>query len=263
MKSYLAPTLGLISLTAAAAIPSPDAEPIVRILPTNWNFNITSLRGPGCPDFSNADPKKYNTRLTYGMNTMDGSEIYYWHAAYPYLRASLADQAHSWCETELSYTEYADLERTKKGEFYRMRLHKNGTRVLGTYDLEEGVKATYEVTYEAGRGREVCNTECTYYHHSNNFTQITDEITIIGPYNSGRYGQADNSPVPKKPEIYKLPKCGSGSVKFRVDLYVEGKKGKKGVAASEKITTTDGSEQYYGTQIGWSYDWEKCFTSEV
>lgn len=44
---------------------------------------------------------------------------------------------------------------------------------------------------------------------------------------------------------------------------MEGKKGKKGVAASEIIKTTDGSEQYYGTQIGWSYDWENCLTSDV
>jgi hypothetical protein len=155
MKSYLAPALGLFSLATAVAIPSPDADPIVRVLPSSWNFTITSLRGPGCPDFSQQDPKTYNTRLTYGMNTMDGSEIYYWHAAYPHLRASLADKEHSWCETELSYTEFADVKQTKKEEFYRLRLHKNGTRVLGTYDLEEGVKATYEITYATARGKEV------------------------------------------------------------------------------------------------------------
>lgn len=80
----------------------------------------------------------------------------------------------------------------------------------------------------------------------------------MGPHQSGQYIQADNSPVSKKPDLYKLPKCGAGKIKFRTDLYIEGKKGKKGVAASEQF-----NEQYYGAQVGFSHDWEKCVTSDV
>ena len=46
-------------------------------------------------------------------------------------------------------------------------------------------------------------------------------------------------------------------------MYVEGKKGKKGVVDSEKSKSTDGKEQYYGAQVGWSYAWENCVTSDV
>lgn len=155
MKSSLTASLGLLGLTAAVALPAPDADPVVRILPPGWAFNITSLRGPGCPDFATPSPTGYSTRLTYGENTMDGSEIYYWHVAYPYLRASLADIDHTWCETELSYTEYADIDNKKPAENYRFRLHKNGTRVLATYDLDAGVDVTWEITYDTGRGKDV------------------------------------------------------------------------------------------------------------
>ncbi|KAF1847455.1 uncharacterized protein K460DRAFT_374514 [Cucurbitaria berberidis CBS 394.84] len=245
MKSSFATSLGLLGLATAVALPTPNADPIVRILPPNWAFNITSLRGPGCPDF--AEPSTgFKTRLTYGQNTMDGSEIYYWHVAYPHLRASLAGEDHSWCETELSYSEYADAEQTKKGENYRLRLHKNGTKVLATYDLDEAVKAKWQVTYDTERGED-----------------ITDELTIAGPHTSGQYAQSDNSPVSKNPELYKLPKCGAGKIKFRTDLHIVGEKGKKGVAESEKTKSADGKEQYYGAQVGWSYDWEKCVTSDV
>lgn len=43
---------------------------------------------------------------------------------------------------------------------------------------------------------------------------------------------------------------------------MEGKKGKKGIVASEQINI-NGKEEYYGAQVGWSYDWEKCVTSDV
>lgn len=163
MKLFLPISLGLLGLTIAIALPAPNADPIVRILPPNWAYNITSLHGPGCPDFATPSNDAYNTRLTFGQNTLDGSEIYYWHIAYPSLRASLGSVEHTWCETELSYTEFADVEKTKKGEYYRLRLHKNGTKVIANYDLEEGVKATWEVTYETGRASGVCFISQTYH----------------------------------------------------------------------------------------------------
>jgi hypothetical protein len=58
--------------------------------------------------------------------------------------------------------------------------------------------------------------------------------------------------------LYKLPKCGKGTIKFRTDLWIEGDKGKKGFVASEHRKDEAGVEQYYGVQQGFSYDWEKC-----
>lgn len=75
MKSTLVASISLLGLTSARA--TPTDEP-VRILPINWKFEITSLKGPGCPDFGLPDGNDRHTRLTSGYNTMDGSEIYYW-----------------------------------------------------------------------------------------------------------------------------------------------------------------------------------------
>lgn len=154
---------GLAGIATAIAIPTPNNN-VERILPPNWKFEIASLRGPGCPDFG-ADPEKERvTRTTYGQNTMDGSEIYYWFVAYPHLRVDLAKTDHSWCETEIAYTEYKDADRTTKGDAFNLRLHKNGTRAIATYDLEEGVKATLEFKYEVKKGDEVCSTHCFLIH---------------------------------------------------------------------------------------------------
>ena len=66
-----------------------------------------------------------------------------------------------------------------------------------------------------------------------------------------------------KPALYKLPQCGSGKLKFRIELTIGAEApGKKGVVDSEHSTDKDGKEQYYGTQLGFSYDWEKCKKSE-
>jgi hypothetical protein len=131
MKSTLAISLSLLGL--ASAHPAPTDEPI-RTLPNNWGFEITSLKGPGCPDFGAPEGGRF-TRLTFGQNTVDGSEIYYWFIAYPSLRVELGKTDSTWCETELQYTEYKDAKKTVEGEDYSLRLHKNGTKVSFTYML--------------------------------------------------------------------------------------------------------------------------------
>jgi hypothetical protein len=155
MKSSPVFLLGLVGFAIAAALPALNEEP-VRTLPPSWLFKIKSLRGPGCPDF-NVDPTTaFTTRTTFGMNTVDGSEIYYWHIAYPYMHVDLAGEDHLWCETEVSYTEFANYVDYTPGDAYRLRLHKNGTRMLATYELDEGVTANWEFTYELGSGKNVC-----------------------------------------------------------------------------------------------------------
>lgn len=151
MKSTVAAILSILGFVAA--LPTTEDPPQgVRILPPHWGFTITSLDGPGCPDFG-ADPEKQRiTRTTFGQNSVDGSEIYYWFIAYPYLRVELGGKEHSWCETEVKYTEYKDQLTGTKGEDYLFRLHKNGTGVIATYDLDEGVKATFKFAYDLGDG---------------------------------------------------------------------------------------------------------------
>lgn len=156
MKSALASSFVLLSITAALPT-EPD-----RTLPPSWAYTISSLRGPGCPDFADPSNTAYNTRLTYGLNTADGTEIYYWHVAYPYLRVNLEDgKEHSWCETELQYKEYKSNANTVEGNDYRLRVHKNGTRLLATYDLEDGVKATFKAIYDAGDDEVIQLTSAT------------------------------------------------------------------------------------------------------
>jgi hypothetical protein len=55
-----------------------------------------------------------------------------------------------------------------------------------------------------------------------------------------------------------MHECGTGTIKFRTDLRIVGKEGKKGVVASEKHTTSEGFDGFYGAQQGFSYDFEKC-----
>lgn len=145
-------------LGATSALPNPDfavrassPEP-VRILPYNWRFNITALEGPGCPDFGQVNPP-YVTRPTFGQNTVDGSEIYYWFFAYPHLRASVGpDQPEDsiWCETTLSYTELDKDGNPAAKPGYRLKLHKNGTEILADYALDAGVEANWKFTYYVG-----------------------------------------------------------------------------------------------------------------
>jgi hypothetical protein len=145
---YTTTALALLDL----AVPALSDGPI-RTLPPNWSFEIASLRGPGCPDQGKNGTVARVTRPTFGSNTVDGSEIYYWFIAYPFLRVNLAEgHDHTWCQATIKYTEYKDVDRTGEGDDYRLRLHKNGTRGIMTYDLEEGVKAYWDFAYMNGDG---------------------------------------------------------------------------------------------------------------
>ena len=165
MKSALASALCLFGLTSGVALPEPDVAPKpVRILPTGWDFKITSLKGPGCPDLGVNPTTGFTTRLTFGQNTVDGSEIYYWYVGYPHLRVSSDGPTHSWCETEIAYSEFADLDSKKPSADYKFRLHKNGTKIISTYDLAQDVEATFEFSYEVGR-KEVSTLGGPFKHH--------------------------------------------------------------------------------------------------
>ncbi|KAI0408264.1 hypothetical protein F4802DRAFT_551190 [Xylaria palmicola] len=241
MKSTFAIVFSVLGL--AYAHPTRRDDNPIRILPPNWGFEITSLRGPGCPDFGVPDGKDRHTRLTYGMNTVDGSEIYYSFIAYPALRVELGGGGgveSTWCETELQYTEYKDGAGRVEGEDYRLRLHKNGSIAVSTYDIDSGVTATFRFTYLDA--------------------DVTDSNTIRGPAASGEITHDVYLAGPTSGSPHEVTECGATKLRFRTELKIEakGEGRKKGVVDSYHSTDDQGKVQYYGTQMGFSYDWQKC-----
>jgi len=153
---------------AVSAAPAAQSDPVnpVRVLPSCWEFDIVKhegmhyprnllilfdldiscTTGPGCPNDSNWI---HTTRPTYGSNTVDGTEIYFWYFAYPHIYAQVeANKEKSvWCETTLKYTEKADCTGNETASNYRLRLNKAGTSMQATYRLEDGVSASWKFTY--------------------------------------------------------------------------------------------------------------------
>ncbi len=255
----------LAALTGTAlGLPNPAATSgsPVRILPFNWRFNITSLKGPGCPDFG-AAAHPFVTRPTYGSNTVDGSEIYYWFFAYPHIRASVgpgAPKASVWCETTLSYTELDEQGALAAEPGYRLKLHKNGTEVLASYDLEDGVEAKFRFTYYTDGDGEVSAVAhlrgLSPAHDIDEPVQIVDTLTVAGPRAAGDY--QDISPAAHRQVQWALPHCGSGTIKYRTELTVQASKdGAKGSVSSLRVNY-EGAPEFYGVQQGVSYGWEKC-----
>ncbi|KAH7130186.1 hypothetical protein B0J11DRAFT_602435 [Dendryphion nanum] len=231
--------------TGVFSAPAPQADPI-RILPSNWEWDIADLKGPGCPDLNYESGWK--TRYNYGQNTMDGSEIYFTVFAYPYLNASIPagqTSASVWCETTLKYTEFSKPTNGVRGppaSDYRLRPHKNGTLIGALYDLDEGVTAEWKFTYHAPAEK-----------------KVVDSISFTGPLKN-KY-QSDNmlnTPFETRNQ-WEAPECGATTVKFRIDLAVTADKaGKKGTATSEPRTDANGNPANYGTWVGVSFDFEKC-----
>lgn len=54
---------------------------------------------------------------------------------------------HTWCEATLAYKEYSDVNNTVEGNGYKLRLHKNGTRGLATYEMDSGVVGYWDFAY--------------------------------------------------------------------------------------------------------------------
>ncbi|CAG5178744.1 uncharacterized protein ALTATR162_LOCUS8854 [Alternaria atra] len=237
---YTTTALALVGLTTTLAQPNP-----LRILPPNWSFTISSIRGPGCPDSGKNGTFSRTTRPTFGSNTVDGSEIYYWFIAYPWMRVDLENgPRHTWCETTLSYKEYKDVDMIAEAEDYKLRLHKNGTKGIMTYELDEGVQVYWDFAYYVGEG--------------SGRTEVADTIALTGPASSGQYAQEYYSNISYPPELIPQSNCGSGTFTFRTEMWVEGKEGQQGVVDSEHSYSEELGNQYYGAQQGFSYDWQKC-----
>ncbi len=157
MKSLLA-SLALLGAVAAAPAPqkSGTPDPADLFIPPGFEFEITKLNGPGCPDLD-ADPSKgFVTRPTFREHTVqDGYYVIdYFHFAYPHLKAEIHNErgqmeAHSWCETTLRYREFKNNNTREEGNVYQLAMNVNGTKVLAAYDLDEGVEAKWEFLYKS------------------------------------------------------------------------------------------------------------------
>lgn len=154
MKSTTIASLFL--LASAQALPQSSAPD--RKTPFSWQYEITALSGPGCPDYGVTEGRY--TRPSFGMNS---PEIFYWFFAYPHINLSVdknKPEASTWCETTLSYRESYprggnDWERLEPAGDFRLRLHKNGTAMLARYDIEEGVDVKWKFTYYTSEDEEV------------------------------------------------------------------------------------------------------------
>jgi hypothetical protein len=144
MRSFALPALTFIGSTLA--LPTALNDPI-RVLPWNWGFEIVSLDGPNCGPLGD-QMASLVTRTTYGSNTVDGSEIYNWHIAYPFIDAKVAagETKTLSCEATIQYKEYSDNIQSEASN-YRLQLHKNGTSVAALYNLDKGVQAKWEFSY--------------------------------------------------------------------------------------------------------------------
>lgn len=71
-----------------------------------------------------------------------------------------AGPRHTWCEATLSYKEYKDVEKTAEAEKYKLTLHKNGTKGIMTYELDEGVKVYWDFAYYVGEGSGRAEVRC-------------------------------------------------------------------------------------------------------
>lgn len=168
MKSLIFP---LALLSAVAAVPAPQKsgtpDPFDLFIPPSFEFEITNLNGPGCPDLD-ADPSKdFVTRPTSGEHSVkDGYYVIdYFYFAYPQLKAEIHNEygqmeAHSWCETTLRYREYKNNNTKEEGNTYALSMNVNGTKMLAAYDLDEGVEAKWEFLYKTTTEYVVCHAFC-------------------------------------------------------------------------------------------------------
>jgi hypothetical protein len=156
---YATTLLGVVGLISAAVV-----------IPPNWSFEIASLNGPGYPDTgkSPTGPTR-TTRLTLRSNTVDMNtpEDWYQFIAYPWLRVDLCQgHDHTWCQVTLNYEEYKNTSNTIEGNEYRMRLHKNETKGLATYDIGKGVQVYWDFAYQVDHQTEVHCFDCEDMTHS-------------------------------------------------------------------------------------------------
>ena len=132
--------------------------------PENWQFDLLSFSGPGCPDSSPTYNRTghYQTSPDWGSHFVPGCALQWSWFSFPWLQGYISDsdgnvylggekRNNTWCDVQIKYREmkgtFAPFPVKKGEEEFKLVMHGNGTTVEGKYGLDEGVSAVWRVTY--------------------------------------------------------------------------------------------------------------------
>jgi len=142
----------------------PRQDENTELCPENWQFDLTSFSGPGCPDSSPTYNRTgyYRTSPDWGSHYVPGCALQWAWFSFPWLQGSIAQplgdvylggekRSSTWCELKIKYREmkgtFAPHDVKKGEEQFHLVLHGNGSTVEAKYGLDEGVRASWRVTY--------------------------------------------------------------------------------------------------------------------
>ncbi|KAJ4303655.1 hypothetical protein N0V90_002556 [Kalmusia sp. IMI 367209] len=131
-----------------------------------------------------------------------------------------------WCETTLKF---------RLNDKKRLWIREIGTRMLATYNLDEGTKAQWKLTYYVPGSGEADSG------------QLVDTINVKGPVHTGNHEIPLDATLAPGTKPYNFTQCGGEvTVKYRTDLTVtEDVKGAVGEVNSMKAYYEH--EYYNGT----------------
>lgn len=130
--------------------------------PENWQFDLASFSGPGCPDASPSYNRTghYRTSPDWGSHYVPGCALQWAWFSFPWLQGSISNgevylggekRDSTWCELKIKYQEmrgtFAPYPVKKGEEKFKLVVHANGTTVEAKYGLDEGVSALWKFTY--------------------------------------------------------------------------------------------------------------------
>jgi hypothetical protein len=264
----------LFSVTTLASLRRVRRQdlPLNDQCPENWQFDLTSFHGPGCPDSSPTYNRTgyFSTSQAGGSHFSPGCETQWMWFDLPWMHASLSavetgEENKTWCEAKIKYTEMRGTFAPfpVKEPKWRLKMHKNGTTVETRYELGDGVKAVWTVQYSPTRtveGPKVCSSSRTL-HGMLTWTQFVDDIAVHGPLHkdtartSRLDWSADSVPSPQ----WTAAECGTATFTMRVDLELKSEvSGGKGQVSWKKMKWSEDRDAEYGALVGISFDWEAC-----
>ncbi|KAF2832297.1 hypothetical protein CC86DRAFT_401067 [Ophiobolus disseminans] len=245
--------IALFLLLVPSTVSLPNAnhkghDPPPEICPENWQFDLTSFSGPGCPDSS---PTFNRTGTGYSRTTPDWGSHYVpgcaqqwaWFS-FPWLQGYISQPSgdvylsgqrrnSTWCELRIKYREmkgtFAPHDVPKGQEEYKLVMHGNGTTVEANYGLDEGVKAVWKFTYlPVGTSTR---------------PKIMDAIVINGPvWNDTKPARRlEWSPVNETTPRWTEPTCGPTILSIRIDLELksENSNAKGAIESKQSIFSGD------------------------
>jgi hypothetical protein len=130
--------------------------------PENWQFDLASFTGPGCPDASPSYNRTghYRTSPNWGSHYVPGCALQWAWFSFPWLQGSISNgeiylggekRNSTWCELKIKYQEmkgiFAPYPVRKGEEQFKLVVHTNGTTVEAKYGLDELVSALWKFTY--------------------------------------------------------------------------------------------------------------------